>query len=201
MTGRAVFVYQRVTGFVAGGAGRSHPTVQAGAMAKGAGGIQLSGCFMAVGGCARPERNRVGSVGRMAFLTTFVKTADGDIEARVAPRTAVERLGVALLAIGEIGLGLRSMQIAIGKRQRVRSTGTPRMTARGHTVGISEIGRKAAGSVRIGRCSPGSKVVTDRTVRILLTGIAVTRCIGRRVVVGALPAGGVRTGDRVASGR
>ena len=90
-------------------------------MAEGAGVYHVPGCHVAGIICneAAPGRGMC-HVGRMAIFTAARKSAFGNIESRVAPRSAGRRVGMAPLAVGQIHLGQWPMERGISERNDVR---------------------------------------------------------------------------------
>ena len=113
-------------------------SLQIGAMAQSACGRQVPGGFVAAGGGTAPGRIGMGRIPGVAVFTTVGQIAHRCIEPRIAAGAAVRRCCVAFLTIAQIGFGLRSVQIGIGKRHRMRCAGPAGMAAGRRSVGIGK---------------------------------------------------------------
>ena len=111
---------------------------QIGAMTQGTCNRKVAGSFVTVGCGTAPGRIGVGRILGVAVFTAVDQIAHRDIKARIAAGAAGRRRCVTFLAVAQIGFGLRPMQIGVGKRKRMRGTGTAGMTTGRRSVGIGK---------------------------------------------------------------
>ena len=95
---------------------------QVGAMAQSAGCCQISGGFMAVSGCTDPGWKGVGSPLRVTVFTAIDEIPQRNIKAGIAARSAQCGYCMALLAKGQVGFCLGTVQSGIDERDRVCRT-------------------------------------------------------------------------------
>ena len=114
MAGGAVRGLQGACSLVAALAGQAHAALggaqQIGTVTERAGVFHISGGFMAVGGRSHPVGIGMRGPGGMAVFTAVGQVSQGDVKTRITARTAVEGRRVALLAVGQVGLGFGPMQ-------------------------------------------------------------------------------------------
>ena len=108
----------------------------------------------------------------VTIFASVDQISHGNIKAGIAARAAARRNGMACLTIFQIGFGIRSMQIRIFKRKRMRRAGSAGMTACGRPVGIREPGRETAWRCRVGWGTAFGEIVANGTCSVLLGRVA-----------------------------
>jgi len=201
VAGAAIGGRHGTAGRVTALAGQSRPSLKIGAVAEGAGVGYVSGRLVAVGRRPHPVGIGMRRPGGMTIFAAVGQVAHRHVEARIAPRPAVKRSRMALLAICQVGLGLLPVQGRRSKGQCMRRTRSAGMTGAGDAVGIDEISLKTTRRRRIRRRAVLGKIVADAAGGILVAGVAVGRKITRSDIVAPLPAGGVGPGGRMAGRR